>query len=240
MKFIQWIKSLFKRPKVEHENKMGTDTIAAPKKEEVPYIPAKQVPRYQYEIYNHMIKGVRYEPDHDIGGEMTPKGIVLHYTMGYGMNGTIHWFKTNAVDIHLIVDRDGTIVQMSPFNRKCAHAGQSSWRGYTSLNNHFIGIEFCNIGKLTRRPDGLYDGYGRKWNGQAVFRRGEWFEPLTDIQEKVCVDLCSILKKRYNFSANMICGHDEASPGRKSDLGGTLSISMEELRGRIAVDSLYN
>lgn len=45
------------------------------------------------------------------------------------------------VSAHLLIRRDGEIVQYVPFHRRAWHAGLSSYRGRTNCNDFSIGIE---------------------------------------------------------------------------------------------------
>ena len=45
------------------------------------------------------------------------------------------------VSAHVLIRRDGTLVQYVPFNRKAWHAGQSCFNGRDNCNDFSIGIE---------------------------------------------------------------------------------------------------
>ena len=45
------------------------------------------------------------------------------------------------VSAHLLVRRDGRVVQYVPFNQRAWHAGKSSWQGRDACNDYSIGIE---------------------------------------------------------------------------------------------------
>ncbi|WP_374029757.1 N-acetylmuramoyl-L-alanine amidase [Bdellovibrio bacteriovorus] len=182
---------------------------------------------------DHKIAGIKYLPDPDMGDVMIPKGVVIHFTCSYNMEGTVSWFKSNGVDIHLLVDKTGELVQMVPFNRKAAHAGVSKWGEYESLNDDFIGIEVISIGPLVKRGAQFFDCYGRVWRGEVVEREmfgHKYWEPFTAAQMQALYDALAPIMKRYLILAKNICGHHECSPGRKTDPGGSLIGSMEDLR----------
>ena len=120
------------------------------------------------EVINHKLAGVEYDPAKTIKQEISPKFIVMHYTAGHTLAAARSVFKTSVIAAHLTVDKDGTILQMVPFNRACNHAGPSAYQGVQFLNNHSIGIEFVNIGFL-KLKDGVYvDAYGSRWKGDPV------------------------------------------------------------------------
>ena len=45
------------------------------------------------------------------------------------------------VSTHLLICRDGELVQFVPFNRRAWHAGESSFHGHSDCNDFSIGIE---------------------------------------------------------------------------------------------------
>jgi N-acetylmuramoyl-L-alanine amidase len=113
-------------------------------------------------IIDHRLDGVKFDHAREIGDTIDPKFIVNHYTAGYTAQSAIQTFKTTIIAAHLVIDRDGTVTQMVPFNKKANHAGPSEWAGVKMLNGHSIGVEFVNIGWAKMRNDGrLVDAYGR-------------------------------------------------------------------------------
>lgn len=109
------------------------------------------------------------------GGKIAPVGIVMHYTAGYSTAGDVDQLSRAqaAVSAHVVVGRDGEIVQIVPFNEAAWHAGPSKYKGMSGLNKHFIGIEISNCGWLRRLPDGNYkDGYGQIINANGTFTTG--------------------------------------------------------------------
>lgn len=112
-------------------------------------------------IVDHKLVGVPYDPARKIGNIIDPKFLVMHYTAGYNAASAINVFNTTEIAAHLVIDRNGAITQMVPFNRRANHAGPSKWAGVSMLNNHSIGFEFVNIGFAKKRADGkLVDAYG--------------------------------------------------------------------------------
>lgn len=112
-------------------------------------------------IVDNKLVNVPYDAAKTIGGIIDPKFLVMHYTAGYTASSAINVFNTTEIAAHLVIDRDGRVVQMVPFNRRANHAGPSKWAGVSMLNNHSIGIEFVNIGFAKKRADGkLVDAYG--------------------------------------------------------------------------------
>ena len=128
------------------------------------------------QIKNHKFIGVDFIPSPNVSnGTITPKFIVEHYTAGWTAESAINTFlnKESKVSSQLVVDRDGRITQMVPFNRKAWHAGPSRWAGYEYLNGHSIGIENANIGYLRRINDDLWaDWKGKRISTKQLIDRG--------------------------------------------------------------------
>lgn len=122
-------------------------------------------------ITNNRFSDVPFVKSPNTSGKIIdPKIIVMHYTAGYTAKAAIDTFlnKASKVSAHLVLDLDGKITQMVPFNIAAWHAGPSRHKGYENLNNHSIGIEIVNIGYLQRAPNGmLTDAYGNKRTDSA-------------------------------------------------------------------------
>ena len=117
-------------------------------------------------IENHMIEGVDFIESPNHGGEIEPDTIVMHYTAGYSKESAIHALTDvrnearRRVSAHVVIDRDGSITQLVPFNIKAWHAGPSRYRNRRGLNNFSIGIELVGIGWYRERvSDGKYGNW---------------------------------------------------------------------------------
>ena len=73
-------------------------------------------------------------PNHS--GAFTPDTIVLHYTGGPTLISAQRTLTSPRVSAsaHLIIGRDGEIVQLAPFNIVTWHAGRSSYAGRSGYN----------------------------------------------------------------------------------------------------------
>lgn len=187
-----------------------------------------------FNIINHVLyrdgKKVRFEETSKYGGKFkNARFIINHYTANDSTEGTIRTFKNHPVSAHLVVDHDGEVVQMVPFNKKAWHCGKSSAKSkwgtrYTGLNSYSIGIEFVNLGyyrnavknKNVDWEEAIHknEGFLRKW------------EPYTKEQIIVAEQLNEALCKHYKLPAEHILGHDEISPDRKVDPGPLFPIDM--------------
>lgn len=186
----------------------------------------------EYAIKNHRLDGVKFIASPNIGGTMTPELLVNHYTAGYGDDGTIATFlnKASKVSAHLVIDRDGDITQMVPFNRVAWHAGPSRYQSWQGLNQYAIGIEFENIGYVKRAAGGGYvDWRGKVFTpdpGQVLVEEAEprigsgtFFWPsYTDIQIETGLAAARAIHKKYGLKAALT--HEEIDTrGWKTDPG---------------------
>lgn len=180
-------------------------------------------------IKNHILQGVEYDPAQRIKGVITPIAIVQHYTAGYNLASPRHIFKTTAIAAHLTIDRDGTVLQMVPFNRGCNHAGPSKFKELSMLNNSSIGIEHVNIGFLKKIGSKFVDAYGGTYKGDTsilipakhprVGSETYYWEPYTDIQLKKSLEITAELLDTYS-TIKYIVSHEEIDTrGWKTDPG---------------------
>jgi len=103
------------------------------------------------------------------------------------------------VSSHLLVRRNGAVVQFVPFGQRAWHAGASSWQGRPSCNDFSIGIE------MEGTDDGAY-------------------EPA---QYQVLAGLISALCEAYpTLARERVVGHSDIAPDRKSDPGPAFAWSL--------------
>jgi AmpD protein len=96
------------------------------------------------------------------------------------------------VSSHLLIRRDGSLVQYVPFHMRAWHAGESSYRGRDRCNDFSIGIE------LEGADDIAYE----------------------TVQYRQLNEVIRLLCQTYpGLSHERIVGHSEISPGRKTDPG---------------------
>ena len=86
-----------------------------------------------------------------------PDTIILHFTDGHTLETAINTLcdREKQVSAHVVVGRDGALVQLVAFDQIAWHAGQSGWGERTQFNRYSLGIEVQNAGKLEKR-DGRY------------------------------------------------------------------------------------
>ena len=96
------------------------------------------------------------------------------------------------VSSHLLIRRDGELIQFVPFGQRAWHAGDSCFRGRSRCNDYSIGIEL----------------------------EGEDETPYADEQYEVLAGVVKALLEAYpGLSARGIAAHSDISPGRKTDPG---------------------
>lgn len=181
---------------------------------------------------------VRIARSPNVGGEIAPAYLVLHYTAGRSLDSSVAHFMSPAAQAsaHLVVGRDGRIVQMVPFNRAAWHAGRSAWKGVQGLNQHSIGIEMDNAGRLVRSGDGYRAWFQGVYPAADVViarHRNEQAEACwhayTGEQMETVLEIAALLRREYGLKETL--GHDDIAPGRKSDPGP--AFPMESFRARL-------
>lgn len=101
----------------------------------------------------------------------------------------IRGFKVSA---HVLIRRDGEVIQFVPFTARAWHAGESSFCGQTNCNDQSIGIELEGVDDV----------------------------PYTDHQYETLISMLAAMLKTYpELSARRIAAHSDIAPGRKTDPG---------------------
>ena len=144
------------------------------------------------QIINGWLDGVRRIETPNMGGAMVPELIVMHFTAGASAESSaLHFSRAESgVSAHVVIDRDGTVIQCVPFDRQAWHAGPSEYGGRIRLNQWSIGIELANWGQVTRLDDGTFETWAkRKLDASHVAlvdgHYWEWFS-----SEQVCIAHC--------------------------------------------------
>ena len=96
------------------------------------------------------------------------------------------------VSCHLLIHRDGELIQYVPLGKRAWHAGLSRFQGRAACNDFSIGIEL----------------------------EGSDQTPYTDAQYERLVRVTGIIRERYpSISLDRIVGHSDIAPDRKTDPG---------------------
>lgn len=131
-------------------------------------------------------------------------GVVVHHTGSFNADGTIAWFtkdtgvKNKSSSAHFLIPRYGSVIhQFLTFDQRAWHAGRSEkWIG----------------GKLWKGWNSFSVGYELVGDGNK--------QPYTDIQYEVFIEhLRTVVVPRFNVSRDMIVGHEQIAPGRKTNPG---------------------
>jgi AmpD protein len=96
------------------------------------------------------------------------------------------------VSSHLLIRRDGEVVQYVSFRQRAWHAGQSSYHGRSRCNDFSIGIELEGADEI----------------------------PYEHAQYRALTDVIDVLCAAYpTLSPERVVGHSDIAPGRKTDPG---------------------
>ena len=117
-----------------------------------------------------------------------PKKLFLNQ-LDFDKHDSFKSLKSLKVSAHILIERNGSLIQFVPFNKCAWHAGESNYAGRDSCNEFSIGIEL----------------------------KGSIKEEFTSKQYSVLNDLLYLLKEQYG-EMNIV-GHNEIAPNRKKDPG---------------------
>ena len=153
-------------------------------------------------------------PNHSGAFRQAPAILVMHYTAGGSAEGSASWLanpQANA-SAHIVIGRDGRVIQCVSLDNRAWHAGRSSWQGLSGLNSYAIGIELANWGPITASGSAPYIEAAHK-NGGPVRRWEAYPEAQIVAAEAVARAIAA-----YHPIAEIV-GHDDIAPGRKLDPG---------------------
>lgn len=97
------------------------------------------------------------------------------------------------VSAHVLIKRNGAIIQFVNFNDRAWHAGQSCYQGRAACNDFSIGIEL-------------------EGDERTPYRYGQY---------RALIQLTKALKIAYPNIGEQITGHENIAPERKTDPGPT-------------------
>ena len=96
------------------------------------------------------------------------------------------------VSSHVLILRNGDVIQYVPFHKRAWHSGISSFQGREVCNDYSVGVEL----------------------------EGTDFEPFCDAQYDTLTAIINSLQQTYPSLAKApITGHEHIAPGRKTDPG---------------------
>lgn len=169
---------------------------------------------YQVDTATGLMRGARYQasPHRDA----RPVGVAVDLLVIHGISlppgefggpwierlflGTLpadaHPYFTSIaalkVSAHLLIRRDGELLQFVPFHERAWHAGASSFRGREACNDYSIGIELEGADEVAYAP----------------------------VQYRRLAEVGAALMRAYPaVTSARIVGHSDVAPGRKTDPG---------------------
>ena len=176
-----------------------------------------------------------------------PQGAVVHFTAGrpdQKIEDAVE-FQVDKGYSYFVIAANGEISQNFPLTHWGYHAGsKSAWDGIgKGVSSELVGIEIISAGKLSA---GGVPWFGSKPYSKRLIRSvkavdnieaGTYYK-YTKAQEESLVRLLTWLRENNPkvFSYDLVLGHDEVSGKRgigyqrKNDPGGSLSVTMDELR----------
>jgi N-acetylmuramoyl-L-alanine amidase len=198
-------------------------------------------------IKNHLLEGdkVTQRNTPNRGGRLAAQYLVFHYTAGSSAKSSADWLCNPAAkaSAHLVLGREGEIIQLAPFNVVTWHAGISHWAGLTGMNNHSIGIEMDNAGVLKNLGDRYESAFGKVYPRNEVVlarhRHGtaeQAWHAYTEAQISRAFELAELLFSHYGLKE--VLGHEDIARGRKSDPGPAFPLGSVAARvaGRMEDD----
>lgn len=197
-------------------------------------------------LHNDVSTPVEQAPSPNHGGPVHHEFLLVHYTAGRDLDSSVRWLRDprSKASAHLVIGRDGRIVQLVNFMEIAWHAGNSTWTNpissgvkYDGLNKFAIGIELDNPGAL--------DKIHGKWTSLSTretfpdsdvmvarhkngLKEQGWLL-YTDPQLESFMLASLAICRTYGISE--VLGHEDVAPGRKMDPGP--AFPMEHMRARL-------
>jgi N-acetylmuramoyl-L-alanine amidase len=197
-----------------------------------------------FAIKNHILykdgKPVPQKPTPNKGGVIKPTLLVIHYTAGFTASSAVATLINPKVSAsaHLVIDRDGSVTQLAPFNIKTWHAGESSWKGRRLCNGFSIGFELVNCGPVLERGDKklIAEVAPSKIMApadciRAQHKNGErtpYWQIYPQAQIDAAAEIGALVCAAYGIKD--IAGHDDIAPKRKRDPGPAFPMSVYQTR----------
>jgi N-acetylmuramoyl-L-alanine amidase len=163
--------------------------------------------------------------------------LVIHCTEGQSVKAAVATLtKPKGASAHLVIGRDGEIVQLVPFDTAAKHTGQSSWKELTGLDYHSIGFELDNPGKLKPALGKWLAWFRKPYPPDSMIKAIHKFDTkrygwhkYTQIQLQTTAEAAAALVAHYSIKE--IVGHEDISPRLKWDPGP--AFPMESFRANV-------
>lgn len=123
--------------------------------------------------------------------------LVLHYTDMTSTADAVALLcaPESKVSAHYVVGEDGEVFALVDEDKRAWHAGESYWRGTSSVNARSIGIEIANPG------------------------HSHGYRPFPEIQMQAVIELCHEILARHEIAPRNVVGHSDVAFLRKTDPG---------------------
>lgn len=129
-------------------------------------------------------------PPNEFGGE----GIVQLFTNTLDPNEHPYYAEIHQLRVssHILIRRNGRLIQFVPFHQRAWHAGVSSFDGREKCNEYSVGIELEGCDTQAFEP--------------------EQYDSLAEL-------LKALFAAYPHINAERVTGHSDIAPGRKTDPG---------------------
>ncbi len=192
-----------------------------------------------HRLYSDDDTALPFRPSPNIGAQLSPQFIIMHYTAGSGAEQSINWLcnPASAASAHVVIARDGSVSQLVPFDTVAWHAGKSQWLNLSGMNRYSIGIELDNAGPLTRVGDQWVTWFGAQVPTENVLEARhknrqdmQGWQTYTVEQLYAAFEVCAALMQTYGIQT--VLGHEDIAPQRKTDPGP--AFPMDAFRSHLA------
>ena len=154
--------------------------------------------------------------------------IVVHYTATDNL-GSIKELTSSRVSSHFLVldEEDNKIYSLVPLEQRAWHAGASSFRGRTNINDTSVGIEIVS------------DGIAREYRADSnPYHPYDHYVDYKPIQIEKVAQIIKYVAEKYNVPARNIVAHSDIAPGRKKDPGA--KFPWKELYDKYNIGAWYD
>lgn len=165
-------------------------------------------------LKNGVLNSARYNPSphHDIRPDKTEIDMIVVHCISlppakfgnhhiedffcgkldHSLHPYFETIKSLRVSSHILIKRNGEVIQFVPFDKRAWHAGESFFQGRERCNDFSIGIELEGTDDM----------------------------PYEKIQYEKLAEIIKTLQKKYPaITRDRIVGHSDIAPGRKTDPG---------------------
>jgi N-acetyl-anhydromuramyl-L-alanine amidase AmpD len=96
------------------------------------------------------------------GPMLDVEGVTVHHTADTNVTRLIESLKAEGLGYHIIIDRDGTVIQTTYHSQRVNHAGTAKWLGHSPNRSH-VAVSIVSWGSVTKKGNRYF-----AWNGAEV------------------------------------------------------------------------